>query len=184
MRSISWLMGAILLGSLAGFADEISGTALDARVERTLVRDLGVILQTSQELRVLPSGLRLPDHIYLRVGGVHAAAAQANTWLVRLECESRVECVPFEVLLRMRTGHSPAFALPAPATDRAALSSSVVRPGQRVQLAEEISGIHLIASGICLQAGSLGQRIRVRNVATGRVVLARVRSSGAVAVED
>ena len=44
--------------------------------------------------------------------------------------------------------------------------------------------MHLSAPAICLQAGGMGQKIRVRNVSSGRVVLARVRTAGMVTVED
>jgi hypothetical protein len=60
----------------------------------------------------------------------------------------------------------------------------LVRAGQRVRVGEEISGMHLSASGMCLQAGGMGQTIRVRNVASGRVLLARVLGAGSVVVEE
>ena len=180
----------IIASSLCGrhVLAQVADTSLRSRVERTIARELGWKMPQSGmqlRLRVLAPELQLPEQARLHVAAVHAAGG-AGTWLLRLECSRRVECLPFEVRLQMRGQDNR--SIPGAATDSLAepgnsLAPPVVRAGQRVLLSEEASGMHLSAPAICLQAGRLGQRIRVRNVASGRVVLARVGADG-VTVED
>ncbi len=187
MRRTHLIMVAWLLCS-RNISAQTAGPALQSRVERVIVRELGWNMSDpalQPRLQVLAPELRLPAEARLHVAAVHPCAG-AGTWLLRLECSRRVECLPFEVRLQMRGQDNR--SIPGAATDSLAepgnsLAPPVVRAGQRVLLSEEASGMHLSAPAICLQAGRLGQRIRVRNVASGRVVLARVGADG-VTVED
>jgi len=183
MRVVSWLIVSAMLSCATASLAELSGAALQSSVARAVIRDLGLSGQEPPEIRLLASELRLTDGVHLRVAGVHAAA-NGGTWLVRMECDSRVDCLPFAVVLRTRAGGANALSSARRSQDRAVISSAVVRPGQRVQLAEEISGMRLSTAATCLQSGSVGQRVLVRNTATGHVVIARVRSSESVVVEQ
>ena len=182
MRLSSYLAAVTLLICAVALSAESSGPALERQVERTVMRELQLEPQDIAGIRLLASELRLPDRPHLHVANIHPGG-EANTWLLRMECASRVECLPFEVVLRTR--RTPAYPGSSPdAANSGSKSSSVVRSGQRVRVAEEISGMRLSTAGISLQAGSIGQKIRVRNLASGRVVLARVRAAGSVVVED
>ncbi len=185
---ISLAVGALLLLCPAeGMGQE---TQLRAQVARAVARDLSISLSGSSAqlgMQVLGPQVRVPEQASLRVAAVHSVPA-ANTWLVRMECGSRRECLPFEVVLRGRTldaaagiGSRSAPSYPAPDSR---IDAPLVQAGQRVQLAEDVSGMHLSTAAICLEAGSLGQRIRVRNVSSRRIVLARVRAAGQLMVEE
>lgn len=63
------------------------------------------------------------------------------------------------------------------------LSAPVVRAGERVTIVVKTAGISGSAPGEALQAGAVGQLIRVQNVDSRRVISARVTGPGAVAVE-
>jgi len=153
-----------------------------------VARDLGLEADVARglHLQLLTPGLSLSHDVRLRVADVRSGGTP-DLWLLRMECGSRSDCMPFEVALRYRPA-APGGPLvrsqqkqPSAATEAHA---PLVKPGQKVRLAEEVSGMRLSAPGICLQAGSLGQRIRVRNAASGRVVLARVSGSSNVMVEQ
>lgn len=189
MRLTARLIASVWLFCGCDLAAQVTDSALLARLEHTIVRDLGwKTPEPAAQLRlqVLAPGLRLPGEARLHVAAVHPAGG-ANTWLLRMECSTRVECLPFEVVLQTHRsenssiGTASAHSLPDSGNP---LQAPMVRAGQRVQLAEQIPGMRLSAPAICLQAGSIGQRIRVRNASSGRVVLARVRAAGKVAVED
>ena len=177
----------VLLCAAGGVGQDVK---LQAEVERAAARDLGINLQDLKgrlDLQILGSEVLVPEQARLHVNTVHPVS-EAGPWLLRMECSSRVECLPFEVVLRTHDEAAarllPTRAGSASASPGNAIGSAVVHAGQRVQLAEEVSGIHLSASAVCMQAGSMGQRIRVRNVSSGRVVLARVRAAGKVSVGD
>jgi hypothetical protein len=189
MRTItSLLLSALVLCAGDGLAQTVG---LQVRVARAVAHDLGIDIQDSSThfgMQILGSEVQLPEQARLHVAAVHAVPGSA-AWLLRLECGSRLECLPFEVVLRAR-GQEPSGLPSAPRRSSSAVlgnnlaAAPLVRAGQRVQLAEEVSGMRLSAPAVCLEAGSMGQRIRVRNVSSGRVVLARVRAAGQVAVED
>ena len=186
-RRVPLIIALALLGGCDLFA-QLTGAALQSQVEHTIVRELGWKSHdpdTQLRIQILAPEVRLPDTARLHVAAVHPFGA-AGTWLLRMECGRRVECVPFEVRLQMRGGDGSPVGVGSPhaARDGDSLSPPLVRAGQRVQLSEETSAMHLSAPAICLQAGGMGQKIRVRNVSSGRVVLARVRAAGMVTVED
>ena len=189
MRGTAPLLAAMLVIGACGLAAEGTDSTLPSRVKQAVARDLGLkdeAPRAPMQLQILASGLRLSGDARLHVAAVHPAGP--DSWLLRMECGSRVECLPFEVVLRGRGGED-IVASPSEHSSQSpalgdALAPPVVRAGQRVQLAEEISGMHLSAPAVCLQAGGVGQKIRVRNSSSGRVVLARVRSAGHVVVED
>ena len=115
-----------------------------------------------------------------------------QSWFLRLECASRHECLPFEVMLRTAdpavaarlSARKLTAATPSvPPPRRTASAATLTRSGERVTLVEELSGMRLTVKAVCLEAGGLGDRIRVRNLATRRVLLATVAAKGEVRVE-
>jgi len=158
-----------------------------SRVAQAIARDLGLELDQAGgiDLQLLIPGLRLSDDVGLRVADVRSGG-RPDLWLLRLECDARTQCLPFEVALRSSSSAAPKTPNSAKEAGTGRPSqpgTAVVRPGQKVMLAEDAYGMHLSAPGICLQTGSLGERIRVRNAISGRVVLARVKDSGNLMVE-
>ncbi len=189
MRAVARVVASVLVFAASAWPQS-PPRATEARVIQAIARDLGIDMHepvSRWRIELPASALRIPDAARLFVAGVHAVPA-AKAWLLRLECGSRVECLPFEVVLRVPGAASGAQFVPQEskrsATPADKLTTPLVRSGQKVRLAEELSGMRLSAPAVCLQAGSLGQKIRVRNVSSGRVVLARVRAAGQVAVEQ
>lgn len=201
----AFLVSIILLAGLeprfaAGVPAMECATALAVREKAAVAigRDLkpGLAGEAGSNLQLLDPALSLPSDARLQVASVRVGYSP-GTWLLRLECSSRRECLPFHVLLHAPdvnlldgfTGNSashvsgkgrlrPALARPKQ------LRSPVARSGDRVLLVEELSGMRLKVSAVCLESGGLGDEIRVRNVATRRVVLATVAGKDLVRVEN
>ena len=187
-RRVGAIVSVLLLGLCPGFAQG-AVPVMPSQIAYVVARDLGWNLQDSSvptTIRVLAPDLRLPPDAQVHVAAVFPSRTN-GTWLLRMECSRRVECLPFGVALQGLGQMSPPVRAASEHFSAAAdkgLLPLVVRAGQRVNLAEEISGMRLSVPAICLQAGRAGQRIRVRNLSSRRVVLARVRAAGEVAAED
>ena len=77
-----------------------------------------------------------------------------------------------------------ATLLPGRTIPLAALGEpEVVKNGGPVTLTFHADGMEVRAAGVALQAGAAGERIRVRNAATGVVVSGLLRDDGRVMVE-
>jgi hypothetical protein len=127
----------------------------------------------------------------LHCGGAHNVAAGAVLSLTKtswnpllgrrefiLRCQGAAECVPFLVWL-------------APASDGAALAAlvariqpedPVVRRGQTAMLTWDQGGIRVVVPVTCLEAGGIGQSIRVRIQNAERTLRAQVVGAGALRV--
>ncbi len=190
MRITAALLASFLLLVGCGVDALAQTPGLQLKVAMAIAKDLGIETQSSPsrfDVQILAAGVRVQEQGRLHVAAVRAVG-ESGGWLLRMECSARIDCIPFEVVLHPR-GPEAAHALGSsgvlPSVGAISrFASTRVRAGQRVQLAEEASGMHLSASAVCLEAGSMGQRIRVRNIASGHVVLARVRAAGQVVVED
>ena len=178
--------------------EQASSSALQRKVAAAVARDLqsGLISESSgSNLQVLSPPLSVPAGAELRVTSVRAGYSPGS-WLLRMDCSSRRDCLPFHVVL-----HSPAANLPEgfvaglttsasgqnqgsrPRAQPKQLRSPVARSGDHVLLVEERSGLRLKVTAVCLESGGLGDEIRVRNLATQRVLLATVEGKDLVRVE-
>lgn len=87
--------------------------------------------------------------------------------LARLECESRDECLPFYVSIRVEPGietqgeAAKANAAPPDSTPQPGVKSVALRAGSLATLLLDGGHVHIKIPVICLQAGSQGQTIRV-----------------------
>jgi hypothetical protein len=151
--------------------------------------------QIESNLRLLGSPPSLPSGSTLRLVSAKAGFTPGS-WLLRLDCSSRRDCLPFYAVLgpgdadanvanpqdskRSWPGLTGALKPPARAGPRTA---PVARSGDRVSLVEELSGMRLQVKVVCLQSGGLGDRIRVQNLATHRVLLATIAGKDLVRVE-
>jgi len=59
-------------------------------------------------------------------------------------------------------------------------AAQLIAPGEQVQILSRSGGIFVQMAGEALSGGSLGQQIRVRNLASGRVLRVRVIARGQV----
>ena len=178
--------------------EQASSSALQRKVAAAVARDLqsGLISESSgSNLQVLSPPLSVPAGAELHVTSVRVGYSPGS-WLLRMDCSSRRDCLPFHVVL-----HSPAANLPEglvaslttsasgqnqgsrPKVQPRQLRSPVARSGDHVLLVEERSGMRLKVTAVCLESGGLGDEIRVRNLATQRVLLATVEGKDLVRVE-
>ena len=171
-------------------------SSLQHEVAVALTRDLQTnVEERTSELRILaPPGIVLPAQAKLHVVSVRSGFSPGS-WLVRMDCSARVDCLPFHVVLHStaldanelasagRISASARRPVTGP-TDRWRQGSSpIARSGDRMLLIEERPGMRLEARVVCLESGALGDAIRVRNLSTHRVLLATVTGKAEVRVE-
>jgi hypothetical protein len=151
-----------------------------------VVRDLQIEGESSDlepRLQVLAPFTALPAGASIHVVSARAAFVRGS-WLLRLDCDSRRDCLPFDAVLRLpeaagrmlekknlgtRTVHAP--QMPLSGRQRV---TPLARRGDRVELVEESGGVRMRTGAVCLDSGALGDRIRVQNRMTHRIVLATV----------
>jgi len=158
-----------------------------AVVGRDLKLDSSVV---TGQLRVLAAVTLMPPDAELHVVSVKPGFA-SGTWLLRLRCNSPRQCLPFDAVL-----HAPGLSLPGLVPTfrplnretnltggRKANAPVLARSGEQVELVEDLSGMRLRARARCLQAGALGDHIRVLNLSSHRTVTATVAGEKLVRVE-
>lgn len=192
------LTGLALMGASFASAGEFSGSDLQSRVATTVCRDLGfagTCAEIDLKLQSLTPDFRLPVGASFYVSSVKSLAGP-NAFMVRVECSPIKDCVPFHVLLSGKTAtpvkaggvpdllHEQLVAIHTRLGIGPQAIPHLVRSGQRVRVQEELSGMRLSVPAVCLQPGAMGQKIRVRNVATGKVLIARVLSAQQLVVEE
>lgn len=168
-----------------------SPSPIQQQAAEAVVRDMrlgsGSTL-VGQNLEVLAPFTSLPAG-----AAVHVVSARpgfsAGTWMLRLDCASRRDCLPFHAVLRMpesdrlvRPDGDPGAKLPSIQRGRQSGLSTVARRGTQMELVEELPGVRLRATVVCLESGGLGDRIRVENRTSHRVLLATVAGPGVVKV--
>ncbi len=181
---------------------QLASAALQARVAQAVVRDLHLANATPQdvqsELQILPS-LSLPAEAEIEVVSVQHGAGE-DTWMLRMDCRPRRDCLPFHVALHSSIlcislprgrddcpvhspQHAQAASLNTGIPHKAAGPPPLVRPGDRALLVEDRFGMRFTAKALCLQGGSLGDVIHVRNLATQRILVGIVAGRALVRVE-
>jgi hypothetical protein len=189
-----WLMAASTTWALP------NPYPLQQQAAEAIVRDLGLDSDSSmveQNLQVLAPSRSLPPG-----AAIHVVSARpgftAGTWMLRLDCDSRRDCLPFHAILRMpksapaeahlgevhlaargevRTPSFEAVAAPKP------LSAMLAHRGDQVELVAELPGVRLQTTVVCLDSGSRGDQIRVQNRDTHRIMTATVAGQDLVKVE-
>lgn len=160
----------------------VRGLRIDASPERI-----------ERNLELLGSPPSLPSGSALHLVSAKAGFT-SDTWLLRLDCSLRRDCLPFYAVLRTTEigagnppgGKSISLGLAVasqPHSRPGPPVAPVARSGDQVSLVEELSGMRLQVKAVCLQSGGLGDRIRVQNLATHRVLLATVAGKNLVRVE-
>jgi hypothetical protein len=189
----SWLFViAALLPLVQVVAALPNPSPLQQQAAEAVVRDMRLQSESSlveRNLEVLAPFTALPAGAALHVVSARASFA-AGTWMLRLDCASRRDCLPFHAVLRMPPGDRLVQPDGAPVTakllnitaGRPAIATALARRGDQADLVEELPGLRLRAKVLCLESGGLGDRIRVENRATHRVLLATVAGQGLVRV--
>jgi hypothetical protein len=167
---------------------------IQQQAAEAVVRDMRLESQSSlveRNLEVLAPFTSLPAGAALHVVSARAGFA-AGTWMLRLDCASRRDCLPFHAVLRMpEAGSLPLHQLEPVAAklptiiqrDRQAGPAALAHRGAQVELIEELPGVRLRAKVVCLDSGGMGDRIRVQNLTTHRVLIATVAGPELVRVE-
>jgi hypothetical protein len=141
-----------------------------------------------------PVNRSVPDLDCAAAHGVPAGAAlelskkawnvSLQRWDFSLRCVKTRECVPFLVWARA-DGFDPALASVRPnkgTTRNAENVTRLVRAGQTATLTWDQSGIRVILPVTCLDAGGMGQVVRVRFKNAERILRAEVVGAGALRV--
>lgn len=169
---------------------------LQLKTAAAVERDLGLAVNAGRgeaRLQLLDGPHSLPPGARLYVASVKPGFAPGSFFL-RIDCTSRRDCLPFEVLLRTENSNELPVRAGVARNDASAgasnanpptksLSAVVARSGDRVELVEELAGMKLSVKAMCLDSGGIGDRIRVRNLNSHHVILARVAGPGQVRVE-
>ncbi len=167
---------------------------IQQQAAEAVVRDMRLESQSSlveRNLEVLAPFTSLPAGAALHVVSARTFFA-VGTWMLRLDCASRRDCLPFHAVLRMPEagsllGHEPGPAAAKLPTilqrERPLNPAALAHRGDQAELIEELPGVRLRAKVVCLESGGLGDRIRVQNRTTHRVLLATVAGPELVRVE-
>ncbi len=100
-----WLVTSVMVSLCVAAGPPVtpaSVSGLRDKVAAAVARDVPSRLPTTPDggnLQVLDPLLSLPSDVRLRVASVRAGYTP-GTWVLRLECSSRRDCLPFDVLLR------------------------------------------------------------------------------------
>jgi len=108
-----------------------------------------------------------------------------SRWEFFLRCVQPEACVPFTVWARRgENGEGATRRIEAAVSEKSMLygNALLVKPGQTVSLSWEQGGIRVILPVTCLEAGGLGQLVRVRLKNVARTLRAEVMSDGTVQV--
>jgi hypothetical protein len=171
-----------------------TASSLQRKVASAVARDLHLVGEDETgHLQVLaPPAMSLPARAELHVVSVRPGFSP-ESWLVRVDCAARSDCLPFHVVLlspstgvRNRAGDErlrAAVQARDASTQTKQVRAPLARSGDRMRLVEERPGMRLQARVVCLESGALGDAIRVRNLATHRVLLATVAGKDEVRVE-
>ena len=161
-----------------------AATMAQRQAEETVARDLKLTFRSDQ-LRLLGPSASLPEGAAMRVISARPGFAP-GTWLLRLDCEARRDCLPFHAILQLpadedRHLREQGGVVPVVMKKRPR-AQPLARRGDDVVLVEQMSGMRLRMKVVCLESGAVGEQIRVRNRATRRVLLATVAGPGLVQV--
>ena len=157
-------------------------------VARDLNLDPG---RVEKQLQLLAPPHELPSEI--RVVSAKRELFRSG-WLIRLGCRPSQNMLPFDVVLnvpeldltasvRSSVGVSAGTLEKAAAPARSGRQdAAVVHRGENVEMVEEFGQVKLVAKAVCLDAGAVGDRVRVRNASSHRVVIATVAGPKTVGI--
>jgi hypothetical protein len=161
-------------------------TAIQQQAAEAVARDLNLSSESQvvQNLQVLAPFRSLPPGATIQVISIKPGFTPGS-WVVRLDCASRRDCLPFDAVLQMpgAGGGTPSakvgpriykVALKAPALTKRLLAPPLARRGDHAELVAELPGIRLQTQVICLGSGALGDQIQVQTLKTHRTLTAIV----------
>ncbi|HLI62828.1 MAG TPA: flagella basal body P-ring formation protein FlgA [Terriglobales bacterium] len=193
MAGVLVVSAAVWLAGVQGGWALLAPAAIQQQVAEAVARELNISQesQVEQNLQVLAPFRSLPSGAAVQVISIKPGLTPGS-WLVRLDCASRRDCLPFDAVLRipgaggaLSTKPSPEThkaALQAPALGKRLLAPPLTRRGDRAELVAELPGIRLQTQVICLESGALGDQIQVQTLETHRILTATVAGEDLVKV--
>jgi hypothetical protein len=186
------------------------GRASCAEIAARLLSKLGLPDASSSLEQHGPSHSPSPDCGGAgRIAGGAALQVTGKTWdpvsrtlTVFARCEHPSDCVPFAVRLpheltsamTSEMAHQPSAPRAARAGPYSSASAGagigaraaapLVRAGQKAILVWDQDGIRMVVAAVCIDAGGINEMVRVRIVASGRILEARVSGAGTVQVRS
>jgi flagellar basal body P-ring formation chaperone FlgA len=183
--SSQWALGVLMLVGVVGnsHADARMPAMLSAgRIVETLHR-AGVEAAAGEVEFVGSVPASAPD-VPLRITGWRKL--NRDTVWVKLTCQHSQDCLPFFVLLHPadRASIASFSAIPTVSTPVGSMKkirkSALIRAGSHATLVLRSGATWIRTSVICLDSGERGSRIRVRNLATKRILAAEIVDRGLV----
>lgn len=160
-----------------------AGTAIPATCERpryaigadsiaAAVNNMGIHVVANQ-ITLLTDVVATSNAPRLRVRSIEKSADHAL--MVRLECESSDQCIPFYARIRGAENNGTAISLPLlQVPDASQPKAPQVKKGSSAILLLDGEHVHVRLSVICLENGALGQKIRVAAGDPRQIFLAEV----------
>lgn len=184
IRTAHLILGILLIGgSHCLWAHPVMPATLTARPVVEALHEAG-LKASSNEVEFVGSVPSSDPTAAVRVTGWKKL--NADTVWVRLMCRRAQDCLPFFILLHSSDqGSVPSFS-PVPDSEIRSASSKkthapwLIRAGSRATLLLQSGQARIRTSVICLDNGVRGARIRVRNLATKRIVAAQIVDRGLV----
>ena len=201
-------MRALLAGLVSDNAGSTASMQIPDRIpDRIMVRRAGATKSCVEIADFLGTAVSQDDRLSSRLwrnnlecGAIQGIAEDAELELIKsawdaglrrweflLHCVRPEECVPFMVSARdPGQGSSPYAASSAESSTRvqsAAGFALLVRPGETAMLTWDQAGIRVTLPVTCLDAGGLGQYVRVRLKSTPQILRAEVVGNGTVQVK-
>jgi hypothetical protein len=142
-----------------------------------------VRIRTSSEPRAPSFWITLQRHI-IDVAGSDVASDEPSLTATWRDFEESPRLQPARRNMQSLRKGQP---LGIPLTGHSVVSTSgspiLVRPGQRVQLIVQAQGLRLTVKATSLELGSLGQKVRVRNSDTGKILSGTVVAAQTIEAE-
>lgn len=172
---------SILIGLMAATA----ATALAAPARYAIRTQQVAAAIANMGVPVTGAQVEMLSDITASTANPHLAVQSLEKWgsdgvMVRLQCQSREECLPFIVRLQLKAGDPrpvlTASAQPAAEQEPAKRAAqATVRSGSPAVLVLEGPHVQIRVSVVCLEAGTIGQTIRAtdpehKQVYTGQVI--------------
>lgn len=206
--AIRVIEGQQMRALLAGLASDNAGSTAGLQIpDRILVRHAGATKSCIEIADFLAGAApsqdeRLSSRLWrnnLECGAIQGIAEDADLELIKadwdaglrrweflLHCVRPGDCVPFMVSAsdpEKLQGNTPHAASSAQSSAIAGGFASLVKPGQTAMLTWDQAGIRVTLPVTCLDAGGLGQYVRVRLKSTPQILRAEVMGNGAVQVK-
>ena len=149
--------------------------AISAEQISSAISDAGMPVSPA-EVMLLTQVRANTDAPKLKVKSIQSLGGRAA--IVRMECETSVQCLPFFVKMESRDGESvtisPSVVQTLPSVTRASSRAIVTRAGTKATLLLEGARIHIRIPVVCIENGVRGEKIRVKAIGNQQLYEASV----------